>query len=49
MIPSHALHRLAQHLLETTAKRDAAHSVQQEVNAEVSVVEQHKELLQAPE
>lgn len=49
VIPGHALHRLAQHLLQATAKRDAAHGVQQKVDAEVGVVKQHEELLQAPE
>lgn len=49
MVPGHAFQHFAQQLLQATAERDAAHSVQQEVDAEVGVVEEHEELLQTPE
>lgn len=49
VIPRHTLENAAQHLLETASKRDAAHGVEQEVDAEICVVQQHEELLQAPE
>jgi hypothetical protein len=35
-------------LNHTSAERDAAHGVQEEVDAEVGVVEKHEELLQTP-
>lgn len=49
MVPGHALQHLAQQLLQAAAERDPAHGVQQEVDAEVGVVEEHEELLQAPQ
>lgn len=49
MVPGHALQHLAQQLLQTDTERDPAHRVQQEVDAEVRVIEEHEELLQTPE
>lgn len=49
MILRHVLQHPAQHLFQTTAERHAAHSVQQEIDAEICVVEQHEELLETPE
>lgn len=49
MIQCHALHDPTQYLLQTTAKRNAAHGVQQKIDAEIRIVEQHEELLQTPE
>lgn len=49
MILRYALKYSAQHLLQTTAERHTAHGVQQEIDAEICVVEQHEELLETPE
>lgn len=39
MVPGHALQQFAQQLLQATPESDPAHRVQQEIDAEVGVVE----------
>ncbi|CAL1671959.1 unnamed protein product [Lasius platythorax] len=40
---------LTQYLLQTTAKRNAAHGVQQKIDSEMRIVEQYEESLQTLE
>jgi hypothetical protein len=49
MVAGQTLELIAYKLKHTSAERDATHRVQEEVDAEVGVVEKHKELLQTPQ